>query len=325
MGAPIFLDGFDHYSTAQLPQKWAVPGFATISAPGRFGVGQFMVGDVSFTGALQTPAVALMGAGLAYKTQRLGQQNVFCFDEAGISRRLAMGHTADGRVLIAHPTYPGEAVSARSTNTFLRENVWNYIEMFYVSGSVGVYVNGELAVSGSIPFIDYGSGPEPPRVDSVELLGPGGGFFASFDDMYVRDDTIQMGDVQVRSNMPDGDGAALQWIPSTGITHFNLVNSIPVDITKSVSTGVTARDSYTYGDIASDRSIIALQFIPWSEGRSVIAEARIAGFFFNLGNTASMAAGIGFSNKIVTTDPSTGLPWVVADFNSDQFGIAEIV
>lgn len=321
----VFIDSFDHYNTlAQMAQKWAVVDGAIIS-PGRFGGNCWDGGGVIATGIVK-PTNASMGMGVAFKTEALGKLTTFVMAEAFVSNRVYVGTISDGRVQIGYETLPFPAVAARSTRSFVRANIWNYWEITYSSGSVSVYIDGALAVTGSIPDVDYGSGPVPPNVNTVTFQGPGGGFFAAFDDFWIDSSPVRHGDVNARANLPDGDGVALQWIPSSGTTHYNLVNQVPFVALDFVSTAVTARDSYTYGDIDTSRLITALQWVPYSGGISVTAETYIGGSFYNLGSTAQMAGGTGgFTNKIVTTNPATATDWTPSDFSAAQCGFFKII
>lgn len=322
----VFIDSFDHYNTlAQMAQKWAVADGAIVS-PGRFGGNCWDGGGVIATGPVKS-ASASMGIGVAFKTQAMGKLGTFLLTEnVAFGTRVLVGTIGDGRIQIGYPSLPFDVVSGRSTEAFIRTNVWNYWEITYSGGAVSVYIDGALAATGSIPDIDYGSGPVPPRVDGVAFQGPGGGFFAAFDDFWIDSSPVRHGDVNCRANLPDGDGAALQWVPSSGTTHYNLVNQVPFVALDFVHTTVTARDSYTYGDINTDRLITALQWVPYSGGASLTAETYIGGSFYNLGATAQMAGGIGgFTNKIVTTNPATATDWTPSDFNAAQCGFFKIV
>jgi len=60
-----------------------------------------------------------------------------------------------------------------------------------------------------------------------------------------------LGDLRIAALIPTGDGASVQWTPSTGTTHATLVDEVPPNTTDFVSSNVAGqRDLYNVTDLS---------------------------------------------------------------------------
>ena len=209
-------------------------------------------------------------------------------------------------------------------------NVWYYIEMkvfcHTTSGTVEVRLNGVTVISLSGVYTKQGPDAYHNKVTFV-------GFQAAVDDLYICDgsgDTLNdfQGACRVLGLFPNGDTATEQWTPSTGTTHYSLVDENPPSTGDYVSSSTqTQTDLYAYpGLVGTAGTILGLQIntsVLISSGSSMILEAPIvSGGATDLGpDTLVTSATYTDVRHISTTDPSTGLPWTSANLAAAQIGI----
>lgn len=128
--------------------------------------------------------------------------------------------------------------------------------------------------------------------------------------------------------LPSGDGTTLDWTPLSGSVHYTEINEIPQDGDASyVSAGTPGSvDTYHWQPIPSfDGTICAVQL-------SLCASSDQEGlrtFQGNVGPAGSqhqteefgLCSGNYYRTAVFEVDPTTGLPFTQAAFNSRLFGI----
>jgi hypothetical protein len=138
------------------------------------------------------------------------------------------------------------AILATGTTVMLI-NTWYYIEATVhidpAAGTVQAQIDGvnQFTVAG---VNTQGAGDN--LFDSVLLTQVGANVFA-LDDIYVKDTAGMLGERRVILQKPASDSAPLQWTPSGGVTHFNLVNEVPPDGDATFVSSATAGQIDTYG------------------------------------------------------------------------------
>jgi hypothetical protein len=246
MSQLLFIDSFDHYSTAaHMNRKWTSSANAIITV-GRHGNGintsNMGAGVMSFAKTFG-PEYASLCMGMAYNmgSSSFAGQVMLLFNRRSVLNPLAiiLEHVGDGRLNI---TFDG--VTSPSTTTVLAENTWYYIELsvtltkdgsnhvvvaysLYFNGSPTPDITGTLTGTGSV-------GTEVPGIASIQPeCGNLGGTL--IDDLYVTDGE-NLGDVEIDALFPRLDGSSLVWTPSAAGTHFSLENEVdPDDFTTYVS------------------------------------------------------------------------------------------
>jgi hypothetical protein len=108
-------------------------------------------------------------------------------------------------------------------NTFYYVEITVHIDS--AAGSVAMQIDGvpQFAVAGVNT-----QNAATAIYDSVIFFTVGFDAFCQ-DDIYVKDTLGMLGERRVILVTPSSDSAPLQWTPSSGVTHFNLVNEIPPD------------------------------------------------------------------------------------------------
>lgn len=165
-------------------------------------------------------------------------------------------HNLDG-TLAMHAGISTDPVIGLSARALLPAR-WYYLEIdITIGGASPLTVEAELRINGHIEA----SGTQNTVINATDNLsfgstggvdanyhlfagtsGAGGSGGCDVDDLYIKNEAGYEGDIRVLAAFPSGDGGTLQWTPDSGSTHFDRVNTHPVDVTKFLATA-------TIGDI----------------------------------------------------------------------------
>ena len=158
-------------------------------------------------------------------------------------------------------------------------------------------------------------------------------YYGSCDDLYICDgagtDTNDfLGICRVIGLFPNSDTGTIQWTPSTGTTHYNLVDENPPDgDTSYVETSTQAQtDLYGYPSLIGTGTILGLQVsttVSLSAGSSIILESPIiSNNITDLGPDYLITNATYYDKThISTTDPNTGAAWTAANLAAAQIGV----
>lgn len=167
------------------------------------------------------------------------------------------------------------------------------------------------------------------------------GITASFATNYLDDYVIfdhngahnnnTIGDVKILGIRPNGDTSVKDFTPSTGTTHFSLINFTPP----------TGDPSSLFSDVVNDKDIWDWENIPSFSGTisgvsiSIYARKDDEGsrsFKIVTGNTGSeeqsterfLNDNYVYHHHEQDVNPATGVPYTVTNFNSKRFGVEVI-
>jgi hypothetical protein len=336
MGFVLFKDSFSRYSqngfgdaTLQTQFQYRYnntpgSGFATINSGGRNGqcisLGR---GGGSFSKTL--PHSAEWVTGFAYRIDGTGSGGVDVF--YSLSNNFAplcqLAQAADGTIVL----YAGDGRHViQVTDRSLITGRWYYLEVHVtLTGTTPISCTAELRINGHVEA----SGTASTERNASELLslagdanvhqfnplvGIGGG--CSFDDLYIKNEAGYEDDVRNAAIYPDGDGGTLDWTPNSGVTHFDRVNTAPVDLTKWLETATPGdMDLWTFTLPSLSGTIVGINI-------SVLARKDDEGtksFKIVVGTTGTDATSDEFFVSDATPeyyefslklDPATGLAWV---------------
>lgn len=246
-----------------------------------------------------------------------------------------------------------------TTSALLAPNIDNYIEFqatctVYATNKLRmfaeVWVNGVSQGSNTIDTTVlvtslvtqtgiFGTNPIPMSPSVFNRIGFLSGVVtngqALFSDFYLNNalgstNTGTFGIVEVDAYpLPDGDGGILDWTPLGGSgAHFSEINTLPApgDTSYVSSSTPGQRDSYTWQDIVSFSGTVKTVQLSYSARSN---DEGLRTFQNTIGNTGTEEQGTEFGlpndyiyfHQCFDTDPATGLPWTVANFNAKQFGI----
>jgi hypothetical protein len=166
-------------------------------------------------------------------------------------------------------------------------------------------------------------------------IGGTGTPVAALDDLYICDTTGAvnngfLGNTRIISQAPTGDGADLEWTPSTGSAHWPLVNAYPINYgaTEVTATAAGNRDTYTYPALpvlGAFTTLRALQIAIYCEsqggggGDTITGLVRIGGVDYP-GAAQPTPAVWQRVATVYELDPATAALWTGANVNAGEFG-----
>lgn len=333
--ALIMIDGFDEYNTGATKYLGCNQGAPDLTGTkSRTGIGCFHTAGpdgpfISFTvrktliqGVAVFPSSPISGS--LFLWVRNGVDNI----NTRINLQLYLN--ADGSITVMNRALPFQTFLGQSGPGLLIGGVYNYVECKAfcdpLAGTVQVRINGALVLNLTGVNTDpYNTG----GFDTAMLGGPGGGLGSYLDDMYLADDTggvnnTFLGAVRVYTALPVSDNSPLQWTPSTGVTHFNLVNGVPAEsqTTYVTDAGLGNIDQYLYNLTSVPAGV---QILGVQHGLYASLDASGSGSVGSeCGGTLSGNIAITTTPHIYSfprdTDPVVAGPWTMANLTSRQFG-----
>jgi len=347
--ALVFIDGFDHYSQADILKKWtgltgsAVGTTATLDIRPEFarppgGMGLFLAQGAVYRGVFKTFA--------ATHTSFVAGFNVFFLNVATVSPFIAfydsssgapagtcqVGLRMDGTGHLQVVT-GATTVLTTSTNT-LSASTWYHIEVsMTINNSTGSY---EVKVNGSSVGWIPATASKNTRgqsannyIDIAALVYVSVG--AYFDDFYFLSSSAPnntfVGPQKVLAAFPSGVGNYAQWTGNYAANYAN-VNELAGDGDQTFNQSATVAqvDSFIFDDMPAG-TITAVQFA--MEARQDAGAARTvamieraaAGPTDNALTSFILAGSYLYYLDPHDVDPDTTSAWTVALFNSNEYGV----
>src|SRR5215471_17550638 len=200
MSTLLFIDSFDHYSTAQITRKWTSMSNASIvTSPVRTGTQAMQGGGGTFAYKTFGASYPELTAGAAYQVNGFNNYMlVFQNTPAGLTFYLQQ--VGDGRLQL-YFSYGGQSVTSPPSTFVMAINRWYYFEIqATVTGGPPASVNATAQANG-VNIITWtgtlsSAGLAGLQFNAVGLGGPGGGYSATVDDFYCTD-TEYLGDVKI--------------------------------------------------------------------------------------------------------------------------------
>lgn len=338
-----FLDSFDHYASGDLEEKWTQNSFCALgSGNGRRSTnGMRQSSYNSWLGLdLDNQATWIVGCALritAYPTG--GAAGLLEWQDAtNMQGRIRIG--TDGTWSYQRGSTP---VGSASTAT-IALNTYTYVEMritFHdTAGVVQVRLNGTLVLDLSGIDTQQTANASANRI-RLGNHGTGGTFTfgtEDIDDVYVCDGTgtvnnTFLGDCRVDVLRPTADGANSAWTPSTGTSHFALVDeTTPNDDSDYLSTSTAGvRDTQALGDLPSMTDMVVAGVQQCVSARKDDAGTRQMKGVLKSGGTTqagsvthTLTTSYRYYRQITETDPATSAPWTEAGVNALESGVENI-
>jgi hypothetical protein len=358
--ALLFMDSWDHYVTADLPEKWTATGATGTSAAVAIVAG---AGRRSSSGLRWTLGTASAPAGYCQKV--LSPTGAACIMGFSISAPSGFAGTAQGLQIASLRDIAALQVSLRAnadmtlsvlrgttvlgtTTNALPVSTAAYVEWKVVidnaAGSVEVRINGatglSLAAQDTQQTATTGwTSVVLGQIDALANSGVGiGGASKTFDydDLYVLDGSgaapwnAFLGDLRVDVRVPTGAGTTTGWTPSAGANWQNVDDAAPDDDTTYNGTAtVDAIDTFVVQDAAVAGATIygvqqCLSMKKMDAGTCTVAPViRHSGT--NLVG-AAIAPGTTYAYSLIVhaANPGTAAPWTEADFNAAEFGYKKV-
>jgi hypothetical protein len=333
--ALLWIDGFDHYASGQQLRVYE-------EATGNFNINTSIKRTGSQSAALDvTSSVSkyvnnsptlIIGAALyvnsgSYNDPSNGYLVKF-FDSTTEQCNVKLGQ--NGRILL----YRGSIMIDQTDVLVYPLQQWFYLEVkitFATNGSWTLRINNQVVRSVSGINTIQSSNPYANKVTISGLnqptLSP-----VLWDDYYICDtngtyNNDFLGDTKVVTLYPNAEGSLLQWTPSSGTTHYSLLNeNTPNDDTNYVYTSTAgATETANFQDVSLVGSILGIMQNACI--RKDDAGARTAALVCKIGSNVYESSEVSIGNsytflkQLREVDPSTGLPWSISGFNAAEFGV----
>lgn len=335
--ANVWLVSFDFYNTAgsqvYFLQYTGQYGIDLTGTRSRTGIGCCVIDSGAFGPvlAITAPLSEFYWGQAVHANQLVDNAVIANFGLANllppnvITRNVALAFMGDGSIAVRN----GSAIIAQSAAGLVQVNTYVYVEFHCVinaaTGSGEVRLNGVQVLT----FTNKNTASSgTASCSGVQLIGAGGGATYIHDDVYLNDTTGTanvgfMGPVQLYSGVPIADETPLQWAPSTGVTHYTMVDDVPQQIATYVADATVGHaDAYEYSfPQAVGYTIPAVQHDLYADLDSGGAGA--VGSSVN-GAAPATSKALSTSPQFLQghydTNPNTGVSWQPGDFATTWFG-----
>lgn len=333
----LFIDGFDSYAAADITKKWNTADTPTMSGTSgrRGGGGLFYGGNASGASKVLPSNISTVVFGCAFKIAVLGIGNgIFKFMDTSVNH-VIVGVNADGSISACRANT--STVLGTTALGLISSNTYNYIEIkttiHDTTGSVTIKLNGAQVLN--LTNVDTRNGGNS-TLNTVRVQSPASSADVTFDDLYICDTAGStnndfLGDVRVDTIMPNGDGNYTQFTPSTGTTHYTLVDeSTPNTTDYNDGSTVGDRDSYTLGNLSAltSQTIYGVQVnaaINKDDAGSKSAATFVRSNGTNGdGATAVLGTSQVYVSQIYETNPDGAVAWTESTVNAMEAGVVVI-
>lgn len=338
----LFTESFDSYNgssgTEGYQARWTLvdsgnnlPGLAA----GRFG-GQCWAVTTSYNSWMFSAPLGFDSAdfsvSIAY--QRNTAENL----SAGMHFMLGNGATPtigirvgnDGSLNVSrngHQTSNGTALYSGNVND-IPINAWDTIRIAGTihssAGTLEVWL-GATQVYSATGLNTQGTGAATLNTAFMAINGVGNGLPKfSLDDIVVRDDDVLLPECRIQPLQPNADGGTLNLTPSTGTSHYAVVDEPTVSSADYLSGSADGEyDLLDCEDISVvPASILALKAVGFASKTDAASRAWNLGVVSNVttddGADLSLSNSIGYSEHQFELDPDTSLAWTQSGVNGAQ-------
>ncbi len=339
----LFVDGFDHYATADCVRKYNVV-FAqstvpTIVASGRYGgsFARFAGGGQSAWFLKAIPATASVVIGMAVRLSAIYASYSVLMDlRDTYNLQCDLRINPDATLSV---TRGGTALTSGTSSLGLSTATWYFIE-WKVTISSSISANSCKVRVNGIDWINVATGQSTKSTANSTfndiLFGrvyPSNGTVnCDIDDLYICDQNGSvnndfLGDVRVEMILPSGAGTTSGWTPSAGSNYAAVDDTAPNDDTDYVSTQTaTTKDTYAFGNLSNTPdSINGVQITTLlrktdAGNKTFTPVIRSGGTDYDQ-STVAVYDNYAFDTQVKETDPATAVAWIGSGVDSAEFGI----
>jgi hypothetical protein len=342
--AVVAIEGFDLYngtgSPTGLQAKWAPLNwfFFPSLATGRFG-GQAYAwsNEPSFSGLAMPSANASFTVAAAFRCTNvpsltaLGARSVLALSSGGgFNFQLGWRPNNDGSISVYRMTSSTAGTLLGTTAPgILLSNVWHFVEfsglISTTVGTIALKVDGTtvltLAGQNTQGFVTTAS------FDGIVIgsAGISGGSTLFFDDIYVLDTAVSLGERRVETIRPNGDTAQKDFTPDTGTVNFSRVNDTLVNSATYVQSS-TLNNSDLYNTLDMNGTPVTIDFVQITAfAQKTDAGARSIKLIADVGGTQLLSGDLALTGSLVkyafgmAAKPGGGA-WAAADVNALKIG-----
>ena len=248
--ALVFIDSWDHYSPSQLWRKWTEGGGNIVA--GRTGNG-IEGSSINLPGKTFNAEYTKMTMGVAYKTPAFAN-HIMQFKNVTNSVQVGLANVGDGRLKLTWSSNGVGNIEGPPSSWVMPALEWHYFEMqFEITAGAPPHALASARVNG-VEILAWDAtltgAPAGMKFNHIHLVGPGGGYNAIFDDLYVTDGEY-LGDVRIGVLYPNAAGDSATWTPSPAGNNWQQVEEHPADDDTSyvAAASVGLKDLYNIDDI----------------------------------------------------------------------------
>ncbi len=329
-----FMDGFDHYMSADILKKWTSVGSITIAPenarPGSQGCGALgaNLNNTRFAKTLDDQGTWIVG--LNFQVSSFVSHTLIVFRASDGTEQVSLRTDATGHLVFTrNGTVIGSAAAAVTAAA-----TWYHLECkVVISNTVGTIearVNG-VAVIGPTGSLDTAAHASEVTARQIGICATNGGGTITVDDVVICDGTGSVnnsfvGAGRIITRRPDSVGTYTQWIPSGFSDNFANVQDDFMDSDTTFNQSSTAgdKDTYVMEDVPSG-TIIGVQtniFLRQDSGagRTVRPVWRISSTNYT-GTTVGVAGNYLDSMQVYDVSPATSSAWTDTELNAAEFGM----
>ena len=336
----LFMDSFDHYSSAEVGLKWSSAASSpTIqAAAGRHSSACLrLTSGVVMVTISRTPGDNTIVCGGAFKTPTIQSMEIFSV-MSGATIQMSLCLKADGALEVRRDGRFGTVLGTSSATSLITANTFFFIELKALIsttvGTVSVQLNG-AAVTGLTGVTGLNNAQAAVSTwDGFNLRGRTGD--VDFDDVYLLDGTgaapLQgfLGDVRVDARMPTAEGTTIGWTPLSGTDNALMVDEIPPngDTDYNSTPTVNAIDTLVVQDApVVGATILGVQtniYVKKTDAGTTSIASVIRSGTDQVGTTVNPGTTYAYTMQAYGVNPATGVAWTEAGFNAAEFGYKRI-
>lgn len=330
-----FIDGFDHYVTADMLLKWTAAGAIapTIASGGRRSGQALRISSAtasSLSKTIDAQATWIIGFALNAAALPTVDRPILALVETA-TLHVDVRVKPDGTFIVTR-----NGTTLGTSTATLTAGSYSYIEFkCTIDNSAGAFelrLNGTNILSASSQDTQNGG----TATANVIRLGYAAGITSSsnwdYDDLYVCDSTGSdnndfLGDCRVDTYMPSGAGNTTNLTPSAGSNYQCVDESLQNGDTDYVqSSTATDKDTYAVTDMThTPTDIYGVQVNLVSKkddagARSIAAVTRSGGADYD-GATQALSTSYVVYLEVVEQDPNTSAAWTKTNLNAAEFGV----
>lgn len=331
----IFMDGFDHYATADITKKWnATGGSPSVNASaGRRSGGALTLTSGTPTISKSITAESSFVIGFAFKTTALPSADHFlCALLDSGTLQCELRFTSTGQLKV---TRNGTAVTDGTSTNTIAVDTFYYIE-WKVTIADSIAASSCIVKVNGATWLTVATGQDLKNTanttaNSFRFGGSNVAGTYTFDDFYLCNQSGStnnnfLGDCRIDTLYPTSDGNYSQFTPSTGTTHYTLVDeTTPNTSDYNESSTLNHIDSYGMGNLPTSPSTIygvqvcdaALKDDAGARGLSPFIRSSTTD---SVGTELALSTGQLYATAIWETDPATSAAWTASGVNAAEVG-----
>lgn len=349
----LFVDGFDHYVTADLTKKWHIlastgsSGATITAAAGRNGSGALTnngstASSNSWISRTFPPAASwVIGFAFKFSGSVATPLIIAALTDAGTTQ-CDLRLNADSTLSV---TRNGTALTSGTSATALSSGIWYYIEWKITiansisAGSCKVRVNGSdvITVATSQDTQNTANATASQLKLGIQTTNSSTSILQFYDDVYVCDSVDSgiagvpnndfLGDVRAEAILPNGAGNTTGMTPSTGSNYTCVDDTTPNDDTDYVSSSVaTTKDTYAFANLTtSPVTIFGVQTVLTQRkddaGHRFTCPVTRTGATDYDGSNYAVLDSYSMDCQVRQSNPNTSAAWTEAGVNGAEFGM----